>query len=294
MTPTAPGYAAQGYPFPQQQGPLPDSSSFTPISPYGPPPESHGSNWGYPPSTPGMERVASYGPPALPSIQPVNRNPSASGSTGGPGFGPSTQSGAGPGESWPMEGSGRDQSESMSYRPPWPQDAPYTPIDSSAMPPPPPGGVESPVRLQPAPSSGQDLRDAQQYSPVAPSSTTESYPPARYSQEPYTPVPAQSSAPQVDTSMYASASYAQQQHHQAQSQQHYQQGSYVQEPTSPSTIPPLPRHTYTRTLVGPLCSNACRLLDEHRKPGIFFLFQDLSIRTEGTFRLRLRLMNVGA
>ncbi|KIP12757.1 hypothetical protein PHLGIDRAFT_97406 [Phlebiopsis gigantea 11061_1 CR5-6] len=64
--------------------------------------------------------------------------------------------------------------------------------------------------------------------------------------------------------------------------------------TPPSTIPPLPRHTYTRTLVGPLSANACRLLDEHRKPGIFFLFQDLSIRTEGTFRLRLRLMNVGA
>ncbi|TRM68219.1 velvet factor [Schizophyllum amplum] len=52
--------------------------------------------------------------------------------------------------------------------------------------------------------------------------------------------------------------------------------------------------TYTRTLVGPLSANATRLLDEHRKPGIFFLFQDLSVRTEGTFRLRLRLMNVGA
>ncbi|KAJ7167483.1 velvet factor [Mycena filopes] len=51
---------------------------------------------------------------------------------------------------------------------------------------------------------------------------------------------------------------------------------------------------YTRTLVGPLSSNGYRLLDEHRKPGIFFLFQDLSVRTEGTFRLRLRLMNVGA
>ncbi|KAG5648841.1 hypothetical protein DXG03_000190 [Asterophora parasitica] len=63
--------------------------------------------------------------------------------------------------------------------------------------------------------------------------------------------------------------------------------------SSPS-VHPLPRHTYTRTLVGPLSSNAARLLDEHRKPGIFFLFQDLSVRTEGTFRLRLRLMNVGA
>ncbi|EAU84336.1 hypothetical protein CC1G_01332 [Coprinopsis cinerea okayama7 len=58
----------------------------------------------------------------------------------------------------------------------------------------------------------------------------------------------------------------------------------------------IPRNlaTYTRTLVGPLSANACRLLDEHRKPGIFFLFQDLSVRTEGTFRLRMRLMNVGA
>ncbi|KAK0230468.1 velvet factor [Armillaria fumosa] len=65
-------------------------------------------------------------------------------------------------------------------------------------------------------------------------------------------------------------------------------------PQSTPVIPPLPRHTYTRTLVGPLSANATRLLDAHRKPGIFFLFQDLSVRTEGTFRLRLRLMNVGA
>ena len=43
---------------------------------------------------------------------------------------------------------------------------------------------------------------------------------------------------------------------------------------------------YTRTLVGPLSANACRLLDEHRKEGIFFLFQDLSVRTEGLFTVR--------
>jgi hypothetical protein len=47
------------------------------------------------------------------------------------------------------------------------------------------------------------------------------------------------------------------------------------------TVSALPRHAYTRTLVGPLSANACRLMDEHRKPGIFFLFQDLSVRTEG-------------
>ncbi|KAF8639940.1 hypothetical protein AX17_001190 [Amanita inopinata Kibby_2008] len=61
-------------------------------------------------------------------------------------------------------------------------------------------------------------------------------------------------------------------------------------PSSAHTV----RHSYTRTLVGPLSANACRLLDEHRKPGMFFLFQDLSVRTEGTFRLRMRLMNIGA
>ena len=78
--------------------------------------------------------------------------------------------------------------------------------------------------------------------------------------------------------------------------QAHQQPTYTQYPPSipgsppsptlvtPATVPPLPRHTYTRTLVGPLSANACRLLDEHRKPGIFFLFQDLSVRTEGQFR----------
>lgn len=65
-------------------------------------------------------------------------------------------------------------------------------------------------------------------------------------------------------------------------------------PTAPPTpSPAIPRHSYTRTLVGPLSANATRLLDEHRKPGVFFLFQDLSVRTEGSFRLRMRLMNIG-
>lgn len=86
-----------------------------------------------------------------------------------------------------------------------------------------------------------------------------------------------------DQSMYASASIAQQGIHDEQAS-----------PTSSSSSVTLPGHAYTRTLVGPLSANACRLLDEHRKAGVFFLFQDLSIRTEGRFRLRLRLMNIGA
>lgn len=56
----------------------------------------------------------------------------------------------------------------------------------------------------------------------------------------------------------------------------------VNAPVTTSYPPmPSPRLAYTRTLVGPLSANACRLQDEHRKPGIFFLFQDLSVRTEG-------------
>ena len=65
-------------------------------------------------------------------------------------------------------------------------------------------------------------------------------------------------------------------------------------PPSSSRQSPTRPHMYTRTLVGPLSANACRLMDEQNKSGVFFLFQDLSVRTEGTFRLRMRLMNVGA
>lgn len=79
-----------------------------------------------------------------------------------------------------------------------------------------------------------------------------------------------------EQSMYASASIAQQQ----------MRGGPLSPSSSsnPAAKLPLPGHVYTRTLVGPLAANACRLLDEHRKPGVFFLFQDLSIRTEGTTR----------
>jgi hypothetical protein len=76
-----------------------------------------------------------------------------------------------------------------------------------------------------------------------------------------------------DQSMYASASIAQQ-------GMRDEQASSSSSLTTAANIP-LPGHVYTRTLVGPLSANACRLLDEHRKPGVFFLFQDLSIRTEG-------------
>jgi hypothetical protein len=89
--------------------------------------------------------------------------------------------------------------------------------------------------------------------------------------------------------LYGAPAYPQQ-----SSQTPYYQGNYPQSNASPSSSPsasshPPTRHVYTRTLVGPLSCNACRLMDEHQIPGIFFLFQDLSVRTEGSQNFITRL-----
>ncbi len=210
----------------------------------------------------------------MPSIHAINRNASPTNAdSAGPEYGAPAQAGPNPpSQDWQIQTPVREDQGNVDYRT-WPQPA-YPTMEGSAIPP-------SPAGHAPA---NADPRDGPYGSgaPGAPGGPAEGYPQqARYSQEPpFTPVQTSPTAQQIDSSMYASASYAQQQHQQ-QTQSQYHQGSSYQEPTPPSTIPPLPRHTYTRTLVGPLASNACRLLDEHRKPGIFFLFQDLSIRTEG-------------
>ncbi|KAG6832157.1 hypothetical protein H0H92_004888 [Tricholoma furcatifolium] len=165
--------------------------------------------------------------------------------------------------------SGQDQwqseqeSESLPYRA-WPTDAAYQPIDAFQS------------QIDPALRSGNsDGRDS-------------NWAPERYNHD-VNPTP-------VDGS-YSSAGYAQAQgpppppYYSSNVIATVQPATPVQ-PSAP--VQPLARQTYTRTLIGPLSANACRLLDEHRKPGIFFLFQDLSVRTEGTFRLRMRLMNIGA
>ena len=41
---------------------------------------------------------------------------------------------------------------------------------------------------------------------------------------------------------------------------------------------------YTRNLIGSLCSNAFKLKDPEERMGEWFILQDLSVRTEGTFR----------
>ncbi|TVY52503.1 Velvet complex subunit 2 [Lachnellula cervina] len=54
-----------------------------------------------------------------------------------------------------------------------------------------------------------------------------------------------------------------------------------------------PGGMFTRNLIGSLAASAFRLTDPHDRIGIWFVMQDLSVRTEGTFRLRFSFVNVG-
>jgi Velvet factor len=50
---------------------------------------------------------------------------------------------------------------------------------------------------------------------------------------------------------------------------------------------------FTRNLIGSLTASAFRLKDHRSVPGIWFILQDLSVRTEGTFKLRFSFFNLG-
>lgn len=47
---------------------------------------------------------------------------------------------------------------------------------------------------------------------------------------------------------------------------------------------PSVNQNHTRNLIGMNAVNACRLNDPEGKTGFWFVLQDLSVRTEGTFR----------
>ncbi|KAK1752433.1 velvet factor-domain-containing protein [Echria macrotheca] len=53
-----------------------------------------------------------------------------------------------------------------------------------------------------------------------------------------------------------------------------------------------PQGMFTRNLIGSLAASAFRLTDTEEKDGIWFVLQDLSVRTEGNFRLRFSFVNV--
>lgn len=49
---------------------------------------------------------------------------------------------------------------------------------------------------------------------------------------------------------------------------------------------------HVRNLIGSVVSNAYHLYDENNIPGIYFVFQDLSIRLEGTYTLKFIFINL--
>jgi hypothetical protein len=68
--------------------------------------------------------------------------------------------------------------------------------------------------------------------------------------------------------------------------------AYGQNPAQTMTAPMTSNHT--RNLIGMNAVNACRLNDLENKTGFWFVLQDLSVRTEGTFRLKLSLFDIGS
>lgn len=75
----------------------------------------------------------------------------------------------------------------------------------------------------------------------------------------------------------------------APSSMHHSYGQPEEFPGQSGQTPGL----YTRNLIGSLTASAFRLQDEHRVSGIWFITQDLSVRTEGTFRLKFSFLNLG-
>lgn len=69
-------------------------------------------------------------------------------------------------------------------------------------------------------------------------------------------------------------------------------GSNMQavDPTAPYTT--VTTETYTRNFVGASVASANILKDEHDNLGIFFVLQDLSVRTEGVYRIKLMFANL--
>jgi hypothetical protein len=62
----------------------------------------------------------------------------------------------------------------------------------------------------------------------------------------------------------------------------------------PMAIPAVPiTQNHTRNLIGMNAVNACRLTDPKGKTGFWFILQDLSVRTEGKFRLKMSMCDIG-
>lgn len=58
-------------------------------------------------------------------------------------------------------------------------------------------------------------------------------------------------------------------------------------PPQPQQPPQAPSGMFTRNLIGSLSASAFKLTDPDNKIGVWFILQDLSVRTEGSFRYEL-------
>ncbi|KAL4866088.1 hypothetical protein BDV12DRAFT_199527 [Aspergillus spectabilis] len=75
----------------------------------------------------------------------------------------------------------------------------------------------------------------------------------------------------------------------------YPPGGMGQPPqvSAPQPVASGPGGMFTRNLIGCLSASAFRLCDPENKIGVWFILQDLSVRTEGVFRLKFSFANVG-
>ncbi|GAA5959059.1 hypothetical protein JCM21900_000008 [Sporobolomyces salmonicolor] len=69
--------------------------------------------------------------------------------------------------------------------------------------------------------------------------------------------------------------------------------AYARSTLSPPSAGEEAEHGAIPNLIGTLHTNAYKLKDLEGEKGIFFVLPDLSVRTEGTFVLRLRLLSIG-
>ncbi|EFP92808.2 uncharacterized protein PGTG_18587 [Puccinia graminis f. sp. tritici CRL 75-36-700-3] len=68
---------------------------------------------------------------------------------------------------------------------------------------------------------------------------------------------------------------------------------YYPRPALDSSARPNGEMAYTRNLIGALAQSASKLKGMDGQPGIFFIFHDLSVRTEGIFCLRFTFVVLG-
>ncbi|KAJ5787662.1 Velvet factor [Penicillium paradoxum] len=137
-------------------------------------------------------------------------------------------------------------------------------------------------------------------SPSISTAMSSSYPPPPQSMSPTYPGYGQNQYPvgypQMNNSYYGGQQVAyQNQYGQPMAYPQYYPGSQMPPAMSPAAQPVSggPGGMFTRNLIGSLSASAFRLTDPDNKIGVWFILQDLSVRTEGTFRLKMSFVDVG-